>query len=112
MTTITKPNSQISVNSELERLFGLQTNDEKIGEIKGFLRNENTKKHQWSRDEYYKLIRLIESCESQFHSKDGRIERDRITQLINSISSIKWWQIHSTQRQQWERVQRVLGQSR
>ncbi len=81
--------SSASINSELERLFNMQTNDEKVGEIKLFLRNEKTKISKWSKDEYYRLLRLIESCVSQFRSTDGRIERERIEKLISEIPSLK-----------------------
>lgn len=79
----------VSINSELERLFNMQTNDEKIGEIKKFLRDEKTKKASWSKDEYYRLLRLLESCASQFRSTDGRVEKERIEKLTSEIPSLK-----------------------
>jgi hypothetical protein len=106
MTISTIPS--LCINSELERLFVLQTNDEKVGKIKLFLRDEKTKRAKWSKDEYYRLLRLIESCDSQFRSKDGRIEKERIKQLINSIAGIQSFQIQEIQRQPREKVQRII----
>ena len=97
-----------SINSELERLFSMQTSDEKIGEIKLFLRDEKTKRAKWSKDEYYKLLRLIESCDSQFRSKDGRIEKERIKQLIDALPNIKAFKTEEIKKQPREEVQRII----
>jgi hypothetical protein len=97
-----------SINSELERLFSMQTNDEKVGEIKLFLRDEKTKKANWSKDEYYRLLRLLGSCESQFCSRDGRIENKIIAQLMDAIPSIKAFKVQETQGRAREKAQRIL----